>query len=76
MRETDSGQRHHLGLAVVAVVLPSEADLAVVEPDQAAVGDGDAMGVATEIAEHLFGPGKRRLGENEVGTTSGIATGA
>jgi hypothetical protein len=27
------------------IVLPGEADLAVVEPDQVAVGDGDAVGL-------------------------------
>ena len=46
---------HHLGLAVRSVVLPGEADLAVGERDQPAVGDGDAMGVAAEIGQHLFG---------------------
>ena len=56
-----SGERHHLGLAVLAIVFPGEADLAVVEPDQAAVGDGDAVSVAGEIAEHLLGPGERGL---------------
>ena len=58
-------QRHDLGLAAVAVVLPSEADLSVIEPNQAAVGDGDAMGVAAEIAEHLLGAGERRLGVDD-----------
>ena len=55
-------ERHHLGLAVVAIVLPAEADLAVVEADQPAVGDGDAMGVAAEIGQHLLGPAEGRLG--------------
>jgi len=31
----------------------------------ATVGDGDAVGVAAEIAEHLFGPGERRLGVDD-----------
>jgi len=56
---------HDLGFAVLAIVLPGEADLAVVEPDQAAVGDGDAVRVAGEIPEHLLGPGKRRLGVDD-----------
>ena len=58
-------QRHYFGLAVLAIVLPGEADLPILEPDQTAVGDGDTVGVAGEIAEHLFGPGKRRLGEDD-----------
>src|SRR5579864_3794559 len=55
---------HHLELvaAVVAVVLPSEADVIGAELDQTAVGDGDAMGVAGEIGEHLRRAGERRLG--------------
>ena len=53
---------HHLGLVVVAVVLPAEADLTVGEPDQPAVGDGDAMSVAAEIGQHLLGTGEGSLG--------------
>ena len=62
--EPVGGQRHDLGLAVMAAVLPGEIDPAVVECHEASVGDGDAMGVATEIAGHLFGAGKRWLGED------------
>ena len=50
-------ERHHL-VALVAfdpVVLPLEGDAVVVERDQAAVGDGDAVGVAREIAQHFLG---------------------
>ena len=50
---------------VLAVVLPGEADLPVGEPHQAAVGDGNTMGVAAEIAEHLLRPGERRLGVDD-----------
>jgi len=49
------GERHDLGLAVLPIVLPGETDLAVVKCAQAAVGDGDAVGVTVEIAEDLFG---------------------
>src|SRR5712664_722700 len=38
-----------------AVVLPLEGDALVIERDQAAVGDGDAMGVAREIAQDFRG---------------------
>ncbi len=50
-------ERHHL-VALAAfdpVVLPLEGDVLVVERDQAAVGDGDAMSVAREIAQHFLG---------------------
>ena len=33
--ELVGGERHHLGFAVLTIVLPGEADLAIVEPDQA-----------------------------------------
>jgi hypothetical protein len=55
-------ERHQFGLAVLAIVFPGEADLAIKERDQPAVGDGDAMGVAAEITQHLFGATERRLG--------------
>lgn len=55
-------ERHQLGLAVLAIVFPGEADLAVGERDQLAVGDGKAMGVAAEIGQHLCGATERRLG--------------
>ena len=41
-------------LAAVAIILPAEGDLAVGHADQTGVGDGDAMGVAAEIGQHLF----------------------
>ncbi len=44
--ELVSRERHDLGFAVLPVVLPGEADLAVVEPGQATIGDGDAVRVA------------------------------
>ncbi len=58
-------QSHDLGLAVLAIVFSGEADLAVLEPDQTAVGDGDAVGVAAEIAEHLLGASEWRLGVDD-----------
>ena len=41
------------------VVLPPEGDAVVIACDQAAVGDGDAVGVARQIAQHLLGPAER-----------------
>ncbi len=58
-------QGHELGLTVLAVVFPGEVDLAVGEFDETAVGDGDPVGVAAEIAEHLLGSGERRLGVDD-----------
>src|SRR5216683_3544949 len=58
-------------LPVAAIVLVAEGHAALVEADQAAVRDGDAVGVAGEIGEHRLGPGalrqalRRRLGVEE-----------
>ncbi len=61
--ELVGGQRYGLRPVAVAVVLPAETDLAVVvDADQAIVGDGDAVGVAGDIGQHLFGSGEGRLG--------------
>ena len=74
--ELIGGERHHLGFAVLTIVLPGEADPAIVEPDQTAVCDGDAVGVAPEIAEHLLGSGEWRFGEdNPVDLGQGIDPG-
>jgi hypothetical protein len=53
---------HHFGLAVRSIVFPGKADLPIGEREQPAVGDGDAMGVAAEIGQHLFGASERWLG--------------
>ncbi len=48
-----------------AVVLPAEGDAALVERDEAAVGDGHAVRVARQIGQHGLGPGKRPLGVDD-----------
>lgn len=53
---------HHLLGAARSIILPTEGNLVVIDPDEAGIGDGDAMGVAAEIGQHLFGSGKWRLG--------------
>ena len=58
------GQRHQLALCVMAIVPAGETDLSVIECAEAAVGDGHAMGLASEITENLFRPGKWRFGED------------
>ncbi len=47
--------------AVDAIVLPAERNRTVVGCDEAAVRDGDPMGIAGEIAQHLLGSCERRL---------------
>ena len=46
-------QRHRLGLVLGAGALPPKADAAIVAIEKTAVGDGDAMRVATEISRIL-----------------------
>src|SRR6266436_5796728 len=47
--------------ALDAVVLPLEGDALLVEGDQAAVGDGNAVGVTRKIGQHRLGPTERAL---------------
>jgi len=47
--------------AVDALVLPAERNGAVVGCNEAAVRDGNPVGVTGEIAQHLLGPSERRF---------------
>ena len=47
------------------LISPAERDAIVVHADQPEVGDGDAMGIAAEIGEHLFRPAERWLGVDD-----------
>jgi zinc protease len=47
----------------VGGVSPAEGDVARGESNQPAVGDGDAMGVCAEIAQHMLWSTKRPLGD-------------
>ncbi len=61
-----SGFKHMvLTGAAVAIVLPGKGDMIVIAVLDAAVGDGDAMGVAPEIGEYLRRSAKRLLGVND-----------
>ena len=59
---SSADKRHRLLLVVVAIVLPAETDLTVLDVEQAIVGDGDAVGIAADVVEHLLGSGERALG--------------
>jgi len=43
-------QSHFAMLFAVGVILPAECDVFSVECDESVIGDGDAMGVAAEVA--------------------------
>ena len=57
---------HHLVLApaAVSIMLPAEADVGLVEIEQATVGDRDAMGVPRQVAQYLLGTGEYLFGIN------------
>ncbi|MDB5582549.1 MAG: hypothetical protein JWR80_7725 [Bradyrhizobium sp.] len=55
-------ERHEPGRVAAAVIAPAEGHAGLVGADQAAVGDGDPVGVAAEIGEDMFGRAERRLG--------------
>jgi len=65
--ELVGGERHRAKprLPVAAVVLVAKGDAALVEAEQAAVRDRNAVGVAGEIGEHRLGAGEGRLGVDE-----------
>ena len=54
-------QGHEAWLVSVGGVSPAEGDLVTGQRDEAMVGDGHAMGVATQIVEDILGAAKGRL---------------
>ena len=54
-QELMGGNSHELLLAAVRIVSPAEGDTAVFKGHEAMVGDGDAMGVAGQVVENIFG---------------------
>ena len=58
-------QSHEPLLVAMGGVSPSEGDVALGESDESAVGDGDAMGVGAEIAQHMFRPSEGPLGVDD-----------
>ena len=55
-------ERHDFAAAFLPIVLPEEADGGVGHGDEPAVRDGDAVGVAAEIGQHLLGAAEGRFG--------------
>jgi len=64
-QELMGGNGHNLLLAAVGVVSPAERDTIVFESHEAMVGDGDAVGVAGQVVEHMLGAAEGRLGVND-----------
>jgi len=55
-QELSGGKSHLALLAAVGVILPAKGDALLLEGQQAMIGDGHAMGVGAQIAQHLHGP--------------------
>ena len=60
--ELDRVEGHDAAAVVMSGVSPAEAHLSVFEAEEPSVGDGDAVGVAGQILQHIFGAAERRLG--------------
>jgi hypothetical protein len=70
-------ERHDFLLIPVGIILPAESNLIMLESNEAMVGDGHAMGVAGEIAEHMMGTAEGWLGvDDPVLTKQGAQEGA
>jgi len=61
-KELFDRQGHEPLLVAVSGVSPAEGDVSVGESNQPVVGDGDAVGVGAEIAQHVFWTTEGRLG--------------
>lgn len=49
------GDSHQSLLALVGIIFPSKRHLAIGNIDNPVIGDGDAMRIASQIVEHMFG---------------------
>ena len=58
-------ERHHSLLISVGIILPAESNPIMLESHEAVVGDGYAVGVTGEIAEHMMGSAKRWFGVDD-----------
>jgi len=56
------GQGHRFTLAAIPVIFPLEADLIIIDVQQAVVGNGHAVSIAAHVVEDLLRSGERALG--------------
>ena len=64
-QELLDSQSHEPLLVAVRGIAPAEGDVAIGESDQPGVGDGDAMSVCAEIAQHMFRSSEGLLGVDD-----------
>lgn len=56
------GNGHDSGLVAGCIVPPTKRDVAAIEGNETVIGDGDTMGVAPEVTDHLLGAAEGGLG--------------
>ena len=71
--ELDGFERQNLFDTAVAVILPAEPEAAVLELEQAMIGDSDFVGIAAEIVNDLGGATEGALGIDNPALTAGGA---
>jgi hypothetical protein len=59
------GEGHLSLLITVGIILPAESNPVMFEGHETVIGDGDAMGVAGEITEHMMGTPEGWLGVDD-----------
>ena len=64
-QELISGNGHDLLLAAVGIISPAEGDAIVLEGHEAMVGNGNAMSVAGQVVENMFGAAEGWLGVDD-----------
>src|SRR6202789_15901 len=60
--ELDRVEGHDAAAVVMPGVSPAKAHLSAVEAEQSPVGNGDAVGIAGQILQDVFGSAEGRLG--------------
>ena len=60
--ELDRVEGHDAAAVVMSGVSPAKAHLSVVETEESSVGDGDAVRVAGQVLQDMFGAAEWRLG--------------
>ena len=64
-QELMGGNGHDLLLAAVGIVSPAEGDAIALKGQETMVGDGDALGIAGQVVENMFGATEGRLGVDQ-----------
>ena len=64
-QELIGGNGHDLLLAAVRIVFPAKRDSIILEGHESMVGDGDAMRIAGQIVQNMFGTAEGRLGVDD-----------